>query len=43
MFLLIGVTRQSDLLQQIQQRVPSKKIFSKDQIHLSNVVGQGMY
>lgn len=38
-----GLAEHSDLIQKIEQEVPQHKKFSKNQIHLSTVVGQGVY
>lgn len=39
----IGLPEHSDLIKRIEQEVPQYKKFSKGQIHLSSVVGQGIY
>jgi len=31
------------MVQQLLQQLPKRLIFSKDQIHLSSTVGQGVY
>ena len=39
----VGLPEHFDLIQRIEQEVPQQKKFSKNLIHLSTVVGQGMY
>lgn len=42
LFTCTGVLQLS-LVQQVLQKLPKKLIFFKNQIHLSRIVGQGMY